>query len=176
MIRIRRKGDGSGISFGPKVSPACIPQGEIDFEDGVECFVAGWGKLKCKRKKGTDFKTLKMIVSSIAAHSDLYSRECLRSAKVPLISQRECKRMYSDTNRKIGRGMLCAGYEDGSVDSCNGDSGGPLACRSQVDGRFHLVGVVSWGEGCGKKGRPGVYSRVKHYAGWIERTAKRMAG
>ena len=69
--------------------------------------------------------------------------------------------------------MLCAGYEDGGTDSCGGDSGGPLTCRSPVDGRFHLVGVVSWGKGCGAKDRPGVYSDVRHFAAWISRVAEK---
>ena len=42
VIRIRRKGDGSGITFSEKVSPACLPRRA--FEEGKECFIAGWGK------------------------------------------------------------------------------------------------------------------------------------
>ena len=44
VIRIRRKGDGSGITFSEKVSPACLPRRA--FEEGKECFIAGWGKTK----------------------------------------------------------------------------------------------------------------------------------
>jgi len=60
--------------------------------------------------------------------------------------------------------MLCAG--DLGFDACQGDSGGPLidpATQKQV-------GIVSWGEGCGKPGFPGVYARVSSAYGWIQHT------
>ena len=37
------------------------------------------------------------------------------------------------------------------------------------DGRVEAIGIVSWGIGCGVKGRPGVYTRVSQYVPWIER-------
>jgi len=56
------------------------------------------------------------------------------------------------------RTMVCAGYVDGGVDSCNSDSGGPLL----IGGR--LAGIISWGKGCGRRGFPGVYTRVSTFA------------
>jgi secreted trypsin-like serine protease len=64
-----------------------------------------------------------------------------------------------------------AGYREGGVDSCQGDSGGPLVWRAG-DGPV-LVGVVSWGEGCARKFRYGVYTRVASYTDWIGKVVAR---
>eukprot|EP00966_Prymnesium_polylepis_P034267 796148-Prymnesium_polylepis.1 len=64
--------------------------------------------------------------------------------------------------------MLCAGFPEGGRDTCQGDSGGPLFVMptGETD-KAVLVGVVSFGEGCGFAGFPGVYARVSYFYDWI---------
>ncbi|HBB66375.1 MAG TPA: trypsin, partial [Elusimicrobia bacterium] len=51
-----------------------------------------------------------------------------------------------------------------------GDSGGPLLLGSGAN--TTLAGVVSWGEGCARPKKYGVYSKVSSVLAWIEKTIK----
>jgi trypsin len=91
----------------------------------------------------------------------------LLRATVPYIDNATCNEPIS-YNGEILAGMMCAGHRDGGIDACQGDSGGPLVWRSQ-DGPI-LVGVVSFGDGCARRLKYGVYSRLSYYRDWIART------
>ncbi|MFG2831811.1 serine protease [Streptomyces sp. NPDC048434] len=80
----------------------------------------------------------------------------LRAAHVNVLPDAVCARAYpgSADGTYKARTMLCAGEPDGGRDACQGDSGGPLVVRGR------LVGLVSWGTGCGQRGSPGVYTRA----------------
>ena len=65
--------------------------------------------------------------------------------------------------------QLCAGLLRGTNDTCQGDSGGPLFAK-RPDGSNVLLGVTSWGHGCGRRLTPGIYTRVSRYLTWIRRT------
>ena len=66
----------------------------------------------------------------------------------------------------ISENMICAGIDNGSMDACFGDSGGPLHV---VSGGLLQVGIVSWGpgSGCGLTGLVGVYTKLSRYSDWI---------
>ncbi|WAT17007.1 trypsin-like serine protease [Aurantiacibacter sp. MUD11] len=66
----------------------------------------------------------------------------------------------------IWPGQLCASSIEG-VDSCRGDSGGPLVLVNR--GRRELVGIVSYGAGCGLEGTPKIFTDVGYYRDWIRR-------
>jgi trypsin len=91
------------------------------------------------------------------------SRGLLR-ATVPYVDNATCNEPAS-YDAKILPGMMCAGRREGGVDSCQGDSGGPLVWKTSAGPV--LVGVVSFGEGCARNLKYGIYTRVSAYRDWI---------
>jgi secreted trypsin-like serine protease len=91
----------------------------------------------------------------------------LLGAEVPIVSNKVCNRPDS-YGGDVTDAMMCAGKRAGGVDSCQGDSGGPLS--TSIEGRTTLIGVVSWGEGCARRLKYGIYSRVAVAAPWIAST------
>ena len=79
--------------------------------------------------------------------------------EVPVVSTDECNAPES-YDGAITEAMFCAGGREGGIDSCQGDSGGP------VDDGEKLVGVVSWGHGCARRLKYGVYTRVSTVSEW----------
>ena len=75
-------------------------------------------------------------------------------------------RWYPLDMQLISENMICAGIDNGSMDACFGDSGGPLHV---VSGGLLQVGIVSWGpgSGCGLTGLFGVYTKLSRYSDWI---------
>ncbi|XP_039890366.1 hyaluronan-binding protein 2 [Simochromis diagramma] len=123
------------------VKTACLPNAPLP--DGTECKISGWG----------------------ATEQSNYGSSHLLEANVLLINQEKCSD-HSVYGNMLDNSMFCAGYLEGGVDSCQGDSGGPLTCMQ--NNANVVYGVVSWGDQCGKKNRPGVYTRVTHFLDWIK--------
>ena len=99
----------------------------------------------------------------------------LLEVRLPVVDAEVCQDAFSPFGDTIFPGMTCAGFASGEYDSCQGDSGGPLYYRPSSIGRTAhpvLVGVVSWGRGCGNTDLFGVYTRVAYYLDWIESTVE----
>ncbi|MCL8012995.1 serine protease [Streptomyces sp. AS02] len=96
----------------------------------------------------------------------------LRAARVHVLPDAHCRRAYpgGGEGTYMADSMVCAGEPQGGRDACQGDSGGPLVAHGK------LIGLVSWGTGCGRAGSPGVYTRVSEIARtlrWTVRAADR---
>uniref|UniRef100_A0A336K7N4 Acrosin n=1 Tax=Culicoides sonorensis TaxID=179676 RepID=A0A336K7N4_CULSO len=132
-----------GIGFNTHVRPICLPDPNESIPAGTICSVTGWGI-----QRAEDLKSLSSV---------------LRVAAVPIMDTEMCRSnsINGGRSQKILDSMLCAGTTDGGMDACAGDSGGPLAC--EYNNKFYLTGLVSWGDGCAKKNRPGVYTRVESF-------------
>ncbi|XP_061862005.1 serine protease 56 [Colius striatus] len=131
------------LALSPTVSPVCLPSGPTEPSPGTACYIAGWGSL----------------------YEEGPAADVVMEARVPLLSQETCRGALGKD--LLTNAMFCAGYLSGGIDSCQGDSGGPLACQDPSSQRFILYGITSWGDGCGERGKPGVYTRVTAFADWL---------
>ncbi|KAK6192044.1 hypothetical protein SNE40_003591 [Patella caerulea] len=136
------------IVFTDNIRPLCLPTRLHSWSPSLPCYIAGWG---VNHTQNVHLKA---------------TSENLHHAKIKLWPHSKCKAVYP---QKLKDFMICAGYETGIIDACKGDSGGPLMCRTGDD-NWQLVGITSWGEGCGEMNKPGVYTRVDHYIQWIKQT------
>ncbi|XP_046476241.1 uncharacterized protein [Neodiprion pinetum] len=136
---------GQGIPLGRNIMPICLPPENVEYLPGLNCTISGWGSIESGK--------------SVQSHF-------LRFGWVPILDQSVCQADYVYGEGAISDGMVCAGYLNEGVDSCDGDSGGPLACIH--NNAFTLYGLTSWGKHCGEANKPGVYVRIAHYKKWIE--------
>jgi len=93
----------------------------------------------------------------------------LMEADVTFVDREECNKILG--YGRISDNMICAGDLINGRDACQGDSGGPLIhLKDNGDGTKspELLGVVSWGIGCGRVGLPGVYSSIPYFHEWIQ--------
>lgn len=96
----------------------------------------------------------------------------LRQVELPVVDDGTCSAAYPRVDYYgyptgfDAATMLCAGFDGGGFDTCYGDSGGPLMARTP-SGEYLQIGITSWGDGCARPGRPGVYGRLSSLYGFI---------
>ncbi|XP_013386306.1 plasminogen [Lingula anatina] len=139
------------VKFGTYIAPVCIPPENLTLPQGTLCYITGWGKKQ---------------------ETHIYGANALREAQVPIVDLQTCQNAF---DYHITGNQFCAGYKFGGMDSCAGDSGGPLLCEVTHGNRsrWHVYGVTSFGEGCGEKGKFGIYTKVTNFARWIRETIKK---
>ncbi|XP_059194448.1 suppressor of tumorigenicity 14 protein homolog [Centropristis striata] len=131
------------LKFTNTIQPICLPAASHVFPAGLACWVTGWGLLREGGQKA----------------------QVLQKAQVKIINDTVCNVV---TEGQVTSRMLCSGFLAGGVDACQGDSGGPLVCFEE-SGKWFQAGIVSWGEGCARRNKPGVYTRVTKLREWIKK-------
>ncbi|RVE44830.1 hypothetical protein evm_010543 [Chilo suppressalis] len=137
----------SAIQFSRWVRPICLPGPNTAGRDwmwgpppGTQCTAVGWGATV---EHGPD-------------------PDHMREVELPIWET--CKHSEDRQGKEI-----CAGLMEGGKDACQGDSGGPLLCRNPLNPQqWYVAGIVSHGDGCARKGEPGVYTRVSLFVKWIK--------
>jgi len=140
---------GDGATFDDYVSPVCIPDDGQDY-DGKTSIATGWGTLF----SGGSVSPVHMEVA------------------MPILSDDDCKKKFGGTNNMLDpKTQVCAGISGANLDTCQGDSGGPLVVKHDDDNKWYLIGLTSWGYGCGDGG---VYTRCSAFRDWMTKTMEAL--
>ena len=124
--------------------------------------------LKVATDSSLDNGTFTVAGWGAAAEGGAQQRFLLK-ADVPFVDDAQCNTAYS--GRLVPSDQICAGdLAHGGVDTCQGDSGGPMF-RHDALGQWVQVGITSWGDGCARPGKPGIYSQVSHFTDDVCRAA-----
>ncbi|XP_053775740.1 transmembrane protease serine 12 [Desmodus rotundus] len=133
------------VRYNNYIRPICLPFDVFqNLDQQTKCFIGGWGRTK---EEGN-------------------ATSMLQEAQVHYISRNVCTSEMS-FGSIVPVTSFCAGDEDGVFDTCRGDSGGPLMCYLPEHRRFFVMGITSYGYGCGRKNFPGVYSGPFFYKTWL---------
>ncbi|XP_023472291.1 testisin-like [Equus przewalskii] len=143
----------SSVTYNKYIQPICVQASSFEFQNRTDCWVTGWG--------------------DITEEHMLPAPYILQEVQVDIINTTMCNYLYEQPAFRldIWGDMVCAGDPEGGKDACFGDSGGPLACEE--NGMWIQVGIVSWGVGCGRPNRPGVYTNVSTHFNWIQKLMAR---
>ncbi|XP_055384409.1 transmembrane protease serine 9-like [Condylostylus longicornis] len=132
--------------------PACLPT--LPDPKSDKAIASGWGYNDSINTEGVDH---------------------LQKVTLEKFSEDECKKIYSmesGLNRAYEisyKRQICVGSRNSTKDTCQGDSGGPLQIlHSKEYCMWEIIGITSFGAGCGTPEIPGVYTRVYNYIDWIE--------
>merc|ERR1712168_1159556 len=105
----------------PYIATIAMAEKGEDFVGNSECYITGWGAL----------------------YGYGPAPNTLQEAHIGVFTQDQCRAKHGYS---VGDYHICVGVEN-SKGACNGDSGGPLACK--VNGKWKLAGATSWGRtGC----------------------------
>ncbi|XP_075139713.1 ovochymase-2 [Leptodactylus fuscus] len=129
------------FQYNSYVQPICLPDGYSKLEPSDLCVVSGWN-----------------------LNEDLSTK--LQQLEVPVLLHDVCKRYYGGITDRMFCGGTIAGEDNAT---CAEQSGAPLV-RPSDTGIYTVFGIVSWGVGCSKNPKPGVYSSVASFVQWIWET------
>ena len=139
--------------------PARLPSpSDPPLRTGAALAITGWG-VTGVTPMGSRYRDMDGLPKRPTSH--------LMLAKLKLVPLATCNRnpLFLETKSVVGKGQICALGEK-NADACQGDSGGPLV--RTAGGRTTVVGLVSYGMGCGLSDTPGVYLDLRDYLGWIK--------
>ena len=148
------------VTCSPYVRKVCLPtpQDNIYYRPGTQCILAGWGATE-RRKLGENSSAISTAMKEL---------------HLPIADKTICINSTSPQYQiDVTNYTVCAGDGTGNNDVCDGDSGSSLFCKLNKekeidDDSYVVVGIASWGEGCGQPRKYNIFTHLLNLMDWVE--------
>ncbi|RLV63509.1 hypothetical protein DV515_00018200 [Chloebia gouldiae] len=173
----------SAVRYSLYIQPACLPPAALaqPLENSSDCSVSGWGRTSEKGKLSSVLKQAHVgilppsLCNSSEGYAGLMNDKALCAGawaggtdSCQVRGAGTCQGRGAGTSQVRGAGTDSCQVRGAGTDSCQGDSGGPLVCYHPGSDKYFLIGIASFGVGCGRPRYPGIYVRLSQYRKWIK--------
>ncbi|XP_005062119.1 PREDICTED: transmembrane protease serine 12 isoform X1 [Ficedula albicollis] len=179
----------SAVRYSLYIQPMCLPPAALAPQlesNSSDCYISGWGRtaekgtvtIEKQKSRCSGVLLLMLLLQNprqtqvLKPLTHIGNRQgktssVLKEAQVGILPPSLCNSSQGYAGL-VDHRALCAGAWAGGTDTCQGDSGGPLVCYQPDTDKYFLVGIASFGVGCGRPRYPGIYVRLSQYRPWIK--------
>ena len=97
-----------------------------------------------------------------------WGKYSLEGVELQIYSTWSCRQFYGNKTVMTSN-LFCAGAHFEKKTTCEGDDGSPFLVRIPPWKKWHVIGIASQSDNCGKNREPSLFTRISGFESWINK-------